>query len=687
VKSSLQLQLAFHHHQPVGNLPEVLEDCYQKAYRPLMECLVASKRLKVHLSFSGPLLRFLEREHPEYLEWVRTLVEEDRVEFLATGFYEPVLVDIAKEDRIGQLEMNCRWIEERFGLRPRGAWLAEGVWKNFLAHSFNQVGLKFTLIRSDRFLQAGIPLSQVHGHYFTEYLGETLALFPVDRQLTDLVPFSEASEWVPFLRRQANRKQVAMTYADVAERWGIWPGTHEQVQASGAAQRFFEELDSLEWVQTSFFSEALERGASRGRCYLPEGAGIELGAWSLPDQARKRFHEARDQLAMRHDREWFLPYFRAGSWEGFRARYGEAHLMAKKGQWLRQKMLLQDYPDPVFIDALWQSQCNTAYWHGISGGIYLPHLREAIWECLLMAHRRLVEDMDSITMEEVDFDGDGIEEILVYGPGTSAVVSPAQGGAVVEFSLLAPLLNLSNTLTRRSEGSKDENRYDAGPPSDQYERHWFHDRFLPLGVTPNDLDTNRKPDLGNFTGHPYRVVSHLGASKRCECTLEREGRVESGGVSSRVRVRKTYLWTNLGRTCRVDYQITNEDGLRLSGVFATEWNLILSASGRGDRAMTGSGAAFLLAATHYEERVEGMTLWTEESGLRVQFEFADPACLWAYPLFTAEGGAVGFAEESLYQGTCLLAGWTYEIEPGGSVEFALSMEIGSMKEKKGVEGE
>lgn len=34
---------------------------------------------------------------------------------------------------------------------------------------------------------------------------------------------------------------------------------------------------------------------------------------------------------------------------------------------------------------LYKGQCNCAYWHGIFGGLYLPHLRYAVYKNLIEA--------------------------------------------------------------------------------------------------------------------------------------------------------------------------------------------------------------------------------------------------------------------------------------------------------------
>ena len=54
----------------------------------------------------------------------RTLVHEmakrGQIEILSGGFYEPILSIIPEEDRIGQIRMMNRFIEENFGVTAKG---------------------------------------------------------------------------------------------------------------------------------------------------------------------------------------------------------------------------------------------------------------------------------------------------------------------------------------------------------------------------------------------------------------------------------------------------------------------------------------------------------------------------------------------------------------------------------------
>jgi hypothetical protein len=90
----------------------------------------------------------------------------------------------------------------------------------------------------------------------------------------------------------------------------------------------------------------------------------------------------------------------------------------------------------------------------VFGGLYLPHLRDAIWRNLAQAERELRRGAP-LTAEVLDIDGDGHEEIWIHSDQFSAQVSPWRGAAVEEFTVFASEINYANTLTRRREAYHD----------------------------------------------------------------------------------------------------------------------------------------------------------------------------------------------------------------------------------------
>src|ERR1035437_825318 len=89
--SKVSFALVIHSHQPVGNFDHVIEDAYQKSYLPFVRALVLHPRIRLSLHFSGILLEWLEKQHPEYFKQLRGLVDRGQIEIVGGGYYEPIL--------------------------------------------------------------------------------------------------------------------------------------------------------------------------------------------------------------------------------------------------------------------------------------------------------------------------------------------------------------------------------------------------------------------------------------------------------------------------------------------------------------------------------------------------------------------------------------------------------------------
>jgi len=111
----------------------------------------------------------------------------------------------------------------------------------------------------------------------------------------------------------------------------------------------------------------------------------------------------------------------AGHWRNFLAKYSESNRMHKK--MLALSALCRRKGRSPAAGGHRRAQCNDAYWHGVFGGLYLPHLREAIWRNLAIAEQELRHD-EELSWEVLDFDGDGHQEIWIHSNQFSAVVSP-----------------------------------------------------------------------------------------------------------------------------------------------------------------------------------------------------------------------------------------------------------------------
>ena len=81
---------------------------------------------------------------------------------------------------------------------------------------------------------------------------------------------------------------------------------------------------------------------------------------------------------------------------------------------------LQALPDPeqqaALLPLLYQAQANDAYWHGLFGGLYLPHLRRALYHAMVKLEQRLDQLSERSECEQRDFDCDGKDELFLHMP-------------------------------------------------------------------------------------------------------------------------------------------------------------------------------------------------------------------------------------------------------------------------------
>ena len=425
--------LGVHNHQPIGNFGFVFEKAYAQSYLPFLEAMERHPKLHWNLHATGILWEWLEKNHPDYIDRVAAQAREGRVEILTGGYYEPILPALPDADKAGQIQKLSKYIKQRFKTKARGLWLAERVWEPSLAKTLVDNGVEYTLLDDAHFLTTGLTMDDMAGSYLTEEQGATLRLLPIRQDLRYAIPFKDPGETLNALRRHATPSGYkALTMFDDGEKFGLWPDTQAHVYQNGWLENFLTVLESnSDWITTSRISDYLDTSAPLGRVYLPTASYQEMGEWTLPAPAQDKlsalshsFHDEASAAAAQ-------PFLRGGFWRNFLTKYDEANNLHKKMLHVSKKVhaaLAAMKTDVTkagvkaqkMLDALWAGQCNCAYWHGVFGGLYLPHLRQAIYRELLRAEQladaalqKDVKTPAAFQLIEVDFDRDGQKECLV----------------------------------------------------------------------------------------------------------------------------------------------------------------------------------------------------------------------------------------------------------------------------------
>jgi 4-alpha-glucanotransferase len=523
-----------HLHQPVGNFGSVFSQHLDEVYLPFLQKVDEREFFPLVLHISGPLLEWLESNGKGYLDLVGRLVDAGRLELLCAGMYEPVLASLPRQDRIEQIGWMREKLRKRFGIDARGLWLTERVWEPELAADLADAGVQYALVDDRHFLVTGFERNQLHAPWMTESDGRRIALFPIDERLRYLIPFRPPGETAAYLRELANEGHRMAVLADDGEKFGGWPGTREWVYEKGWLDQFVTTISALVdngEVVLSTFAQTLPAVPIAGLAYLPTASYREMEGWALPAIAAQRLINLETELGEERLSGPESGLLRGSHWLNFLVKYVEANRMHKKMQAL--SLLCRDRGDPsVARVAIGRAQCNDAYWHGVFGGLYLPHLRDVIWRELAIAERAL-RTREPLEAEVLDMDADGHREIWVHSSDFSAIVSPYRGGVIEEFTLFGSGINYANTLTRRREayhlvvakpgnhGEGDEKgtpsihdlesriRLNELPPVDALPRVLLQERGLPSALDQKsyergDFDSLDVPGDGPL---PYTIES------------------------------------------------------------------------------------------------------------------------------------------------------------------------------------
>jgi alpha-amylase len=680
----VRLILALHNHQPVGNFESVFEAAYRDSYEPFLEVLEGYPEIPFVLHTSGPLLEWLAAKRPEYIARVRKLVEAGRVEILGGGFSEPILTMIPHRDRVGQIRAFSAYLAEVFGTRVRGMWVPERVWEQHLVAALVEAGIEYTTLDDFHFQRAGLAGDALFGYYLTEDEGRLVKVFPICERLRYLIPFQEPHASYEFLRHVAERRPGAtVVFADDGEKFGAWPKTYAHVYTHGWLRRFCDMIvGNRSWLHPTLFTRAVDETVPLGKVYLPDSSYREMTEWALPAEQLAAFEaatrETRDEPAAARLR----PFVRAGgSWRNFKARYAETDEMYARMLGLSRRLAaLEPTGDPrhlaVARDELYRGQCNCPYWHGAFGGLYLPHLRNAIYRHLINAHNALdaaeAKAGPRALLEVGDFNLDARQEVRLENDRLIVFVRPAQGGHVYELDVREPAVNVLASLERRPEayhGTVAHASASSGADGravfkqegldrllvyDRHPRKALVDHFYPMDVTLEDLLACRDVERGDFVTGTY-LAKVQRTAEGVTLIMDRPGRAGQHPI----HIRKTIRLAPGRPMLEVRYELEDLPAGSLL-LFAVELNLAAMAGHAEDRYYSTPDGERLgpLDSRIDLPRIDGIRLTDEWLDLSIALHWDCPGGLWCYPIETVSQSEGGF--EGVYQSSAVVPHWIVE---------------------------
>jgi alpha-amylase len=708
--SSIHLGLLLHNHQPVGNFPWVFQQVYEDAYLPMIEALERHPGIRLSLHYTGSLLDWLEVAHPEFLERVGALVKRHQVELVSGGYYEPILPSIPDADKIAQIRRLTERIHKDFGTKPEGMWIAERVWEPGLPRMLRDASIEWTILDDVHFKNVGLEDNDLYGYYATEDQSSVLKVYATNKALRYTIPWRPVAETIETLRGLAtfDGKRI-LVMGDDGEKFGSWPDTGPYCWGtdgkSGWVEDFFTALErNSNWIQTIPLGEYARTNPALGRIYIPTSSYIEMTEWALPPQKAYTFSKIYHQLEQNRQYE-ILQFMRGGFWRNFLVRYPEVNNQHKKMLRVHEHVYAAGATEESGLVQLWKAQANDTYWHGLFGGIYMTHVRSAIYHHLIKAENAadLIRYKPGHWQhyEFADFDRDTQNELIIESDQQNLYIDPQRGGSIFEWDIRRSAHNLTSVMTRREESyhqtlreheqerrravqqSASNIHNEPGSPHttirtkepdldqrlvlDRYRRNSLIDHFLPPGLPLESFEQARYEDQGNFIESPYEAQVMQDGSG-IAVTLTREGQVKRAGALSPipVHVRKT-LFIPLGEErLVVRYRIENKGQSRLQTTIASEWNFNLLGGGGNDQAYYHI-EDYKLENSHFDSagetpRVRAFHIgntWLQQD---LAFSISQETTLWRFSIETVTGSEAGF--ERTHQGSCATLVWPLTLDAG-----------------------
>ncbi|CAN5819951.1 DUF1926 domain-containing protein [soil metagenome] len=688
----ISLCLVLHNHQPVGNFGWVIEEVFRQAYEPMLGALERHPAIRLGLHYSGPLLEWLAENEPDFLARLDALVARGQVEILGGAHFEPILVSLPERDRRGQLLRMRNDLAHRFGTAPAGAWLAERVWEPSLARDLAAAGYRYTVLDDNHLRSASVPEDEMWGTYTTDDQGRLLTIFGTEKGLRYRIPFRPVNELIDYLRQNASDAGHRLgTMGDDGEKFGAWPGTYEHCWGQGRwVDDCFEALAAnADWLTMVTPSDWLQREPPIGRVYVPTASYVEMSQWALPANEANVFESLVSEAAQQSSPA--LRFLRGGMWRNFQARYREINDLHK--QMLRVSAEVQVMSAGAqrerALDHLYRGQSNDCYWHGLFGGIYLPHMRLATLAELIGAED-LAAGGQSLS-GVADYDLDGLDEVLLGAPGQSVLIDLAEGGGIGSWDLRAARLALASVLRRRPEAYHEQLREmeAAQARGEQGEGHTLtsvHDQFLAKESGLSALlvydEYERRSGLVRLTAAGRQLGDFVGGAWQLESAYVSEARLRRSEDALQVN-KSVVLAGDRGQPrLSLSVEVSNTGPAELGAELEVEWNLNLLGGG-------GNPAAYYRWSGR-EERHDGrgelpastadkLTFGNRHEGVEISLEAHPPADVRWYPVETVSNSEAGF--ERVYQGSCLLLRWPLRLAGGEDCRVSVTFAVPQSRDR------
>ncbi|MDR1858018.1 MAG: DUF1926 domain-containing protein [Treponema sp.] len=423
--TKISLVLGSHAHVPYGADVAEFENAYANLLKPFVSSLYKFPKIQAALHYSGVLLHWVERSHPELLMLLEDMVNRKQVEILGGGFYEPMLPIISSQDKIGQIEFFTTYLRKHFGKRPQGCWIPGFAWEQCLVSPLVSCGMGFTFLSEWQFALAGGGRAPC----ICEDNGKFIVVFPVLQSLAEALAKKNIASLLENPRGDIGDNAVVSIFPEKAN-----ARTNESPEVSWS--HFFEEISLCEnFAETVTPGKLLKNLKGLQKLYFPDSTSCKDG------KPARRFIIENPEANRIYSKMIFTNVL-INQLRGDKSRKLSAH------------------------EELWKAQGYNLFCTTGKQGLHNQLLRNTAYSALLGAERVTKEKGKfAPSLVSFDFNMDGEGEWLFQDSRINCYVQ-SMGGGIFELDYLPKAWNYLDTCQGRTA---------------------FADRLLPAGVTAENL--------------------------------------------------------------------------------------------------------------------------------------------------------------------------------------------------------
>jgi len=611
--AKITLILGSHAHVPYGAETSEFEKTYAGLVRPFISGLCKFPHIQAALHYSGVLLHWIERSHPEMFMSIEDMVNRKQVEMLGGGFYEPMLPIIPSQDKIGQIELLTTYLRKQFGKRPQGCWIPAFAWEQGLVSPLAACGMSFTFLSERQFTLDG-GIAGMDAPCICEDQGKVITVFPVMQSLEAALAGRSVSSLLPILLENYSKRQTEETEIIVS----IFPQKINAEQGESPDRtwcRFFEELSQCENYAETVAPGKLVKG--------------------LKNLRKRCFPDSSDTADIMSSRRFIIVHPEAG---GIYAKTIFTNVLINQLRGDKSRKLSAH-------EELWKAQDRTLFCKTGREGLHNHLLRNAAYSALLGAERITREKSKFVSsLVPYDFNMDGAVEWLFQDIRINCYVQSI-GGGIFELDYLPMAWNYLDTSGGRSA---------------------FADRLLPSEFKAENLACDIVEGARLCRNERYENGELDKVRRRLCLTLRPASPKKHFGA---VEIEKTYSLKK--DAIHTEYTLTNGGAQQTAFQFAPEIDLALP--GEGDPFVRffvcKSAQADAPLAQPLFRGVDGLKIHDIKNEVQITLLANRPFDGKVVPVYTRDE----VTGAQLYQSLCVMPLLPVSLEPGEKweVEFIL----------------